>query len=973
MALKKIAVTGCIMLLLVGSCTVLTDLSERYGMNAGASTGTGTVHYVGGTGPDNYTVIQDAVDDAASGDTVYVYPGCYTECLTVDTAITLTGENKNTTVIDAGGGGPAISLTADNATVQGFTIQNWAAGSANSGAVYGTFNECTIAGNRFNGTNGRADYGVWTDGGANDIRGNVFTDIGDKQNNSGGPAIKFGTGAGSDNTVTANRITECVGGIYIYGGGGHNISGNTISLNRCALFFFQSPGNVVYNNDLRDNIDAIQAWYSSSDPNTVLRNNISGNTDDGLDLRYGCGAGWQIHKNNIQGNGGHGVDSDGDCQAGYNFWGHRSGACHPTCNPDGCGDTVSDTVHVTPWLDCSSPDSDYGYGRCSPVDHATVAQTDGSTMVNASSADTTVAVNTEMTTNVTVLRYVGNPEGAWWPETYHLKKYIDVSVENAEAVARVNVTLFYTEADLAEADVTEDTLDGLFYWDASALLWDICEETGVNRTYSRGGYEGYVWAVVQPADMAPMTAAGKESGGGGNTVPHAAFSYTPGSPTDLDVIQFTDGSTDVDGGIVNRTWQMGDGTTLHGPEVSHQYADDGVYTVTLTVTDDDGGSNTTAQSVAVANVPPSAGFTYTFSSKRTVACTDGSLDADGSIVSWTWRFGDGRVSHMQNPVHTYPSGGRYTVNLTVTDDDGDSDSTSASLSIDTAPPHTSILRKYGDGWREVLDDNGGWCNHSVIIAFSADDHGSGTGCTRYRKDGGDWHDGHGIALYIWKEGWHTIEYYSVDRCGNRERCKSYEFGIDKTLPATNHSLQPDQPDGSSHWYHEKVTVALSAHDVHAGINYTEYRIDGGGWRRYTGPVVFKEEGTHVLSYRSVDMVGHTEKTHAVVLHRDASSPSVDIVQPTPGIYVCNRKIIDLPQRTVVIGKIMVDARAHDDVSGIGNMTLYVDGEKKASCSDRTFAWMLDEAACGSREIRVVATDAAGNAASQTRQLWICNV
>ena len=52
--------------------------------------------------------------------------------------------------------------------------------------------------------------------------------------------------------------------------------------------------------------------------------------------------------------------------------------------------------------------------------------------------------------------------------------------------------------------------------------------------------------------------------------------------------------------------------------------------------------------------------------------TDRSQDSDGSIVSWTWDFGDGNTTTEQNPTHSYAAGGTYSVKLTVTDDAGDS-------------------------------------------------------------------------------------------------------------------------------------------------------------------------------------------------------------------------------------------------------------------------------------------------------------
>lgn len=72
------------------------------------------------------------------------------------------------------------------------------------------------------------------------------------------------------------------------------------------------------------------------------------------------------------------------------------------------------------------------------------------------------------------------------------------------------------------------------------------------------------------------------------------------------------------------------------------------------------------------NQTPTASFTF---SCNDLDCsfTDTSTDADGSIASWSWDFGDTGTSTAQNPLHSYAAYGNYSVSLTVTDDEGDPD------------------------------------------------------------------------------------------------------------------------------------------------------------------------------------------------------------------------------------------------------------------------------------------------------------
>lgn len=84
------------------------------------------------------------------------------------------------------------------------------------------------------------------------------------------------------------------------------------------------------------------------------------------------------------------------------------------------------------------------------------------------------------------------------------------------------------------------------------------------------------------------------------------------------------------------------------------------------------------------NQAPSASFTVS-TNELTANFTSTSSDSDGTIVNYSWNFGDGNNSTTQNPSHHYLNAGTYNVDLTVTDDDGATSSTSQQVNVSLDP------------------------------------------------------------------------------------------------------------------------------------------------------------------------------------------------------------------------------------------------------------------------------------------------
>ncbi len=148
-----------------------------------------------------------------------------------------------------------------------------------------------------------------------------------------------------------------------------------------------------------------------------------------------------------------------------------------------------------------------------------------------------------------------------------------------------------------------------------------------------------------------------------------------------------DGSASVsDGEVTGWDWDFGDGQGDSGAAVSHAYGSEGAYTVTLTVTDDAGRTDTAETTVSVGtpdHTAPTADFSggcYTFF----YLCefdASGSGAGDAPIVSYSWDFGDGYTGTGATTWHFYDTAGTYTVTLTVTDSTGATGSLSKRVTL----------------------------------------------------------------------------------------------------------------------------------------------------------------------------------------------------------------------------------------------------------------------------------------------------
>ncbi len=151
--------------------------------------------------------------------------------------------------------------------------------------------------------------------------------------------------------------------------------------------------------------------------------------------------------------------------------------------------------------------------------------------------------------------------------------------------------------------------------------------------------------------------------------------FTSANPYNCSVpytVNFKDSSNTA----VGWKWSFGDGGTSNLQNPSHTYTAMGNYTVTLIITGPNGCSDSISKPqfvklqkpiTAINGLPVSGCVPFTITPTPNVTSVEG-------VASYLWDFGDGTTSTLQNPTHTYPLQGTYTVKLFITTNGGCKDS-----------------------------------------------------------------------------------------------------------------------------------------------------------------------------------------------------------------------------------------------------------------------------------------------------------
>jgi len=245
MEIKKIIAIGIIFLFI--GIVVIPSTAQNIEKSSSASRGHWL--YVGGSGPGNYTKIQDAIDASSDGDTVFVYEGIYYEDVLVNKSITLLGEDKDTTFIwnPIAENGCTVTITANLVNISGFGIFN---------------SSCSREGIRME--NSKSSTIVDCD---------IFL-------NYGGILIE------NSENITVVRCHLMKNDMWFYNVSDSQIINCSVQ-NTSGIYVEESSNNTIENCSISDSGYGI--WLDFSSTNHTIKNcDIFNNSDFGIRLSYKC-------------------------------------------------------------------------------------------------------------------------------------------------------------------------------------------------------------------------------------------------------------------------------------------------------------------------------------------------------------------------------------------------------------------------------------------------------------------------------------------------------------------------------------------------------------------------------------------------------------------------------------------------------------------------------------------------------------
>jgi len=283
-----------------------------------------------GTQAHPYQYIQDGIDNANAGDTIYVFNGTYTEDVYINKAVDLFGESKESVLVNSSSSSETIHLKVDYINISGFSIIN----GQIVGILFDGVDNCTIANNIISDNK----FGIMM---ANSTHNSIDNNL--IKNNTCAIVMFYST----YNSISNNLVEYNSQSILIETHSNRtSLIYNTITHSLTGIYFLNSCNNSAIHNNISDNRDGL--YFETSHDNFVASNRIENNYGYGICLNTSYGS--TIYYNNLINNSIQAIDNctniwDNGYPSGGNYWDDYTGVDNfhgpnqDIIGGDGIGDT----------------------------------------------------------------------------------------------------------------------------------------------------------------------------------------------------------------------------------------------------------------------------------------------------------------------------------------------------------------------------------------------------------------------------------------------------------------------------------------------------------------------------------------------------------------------------------------------------------------------------------------------------------
>ena len=476
------------------------------------------------------------------------------------------------------------------------------------------------------------------------------------------------------------------------------------------------------------------------------------------------------------------------------------------------------------------------------------------------------------------------------------------------------------------------------------------------NTYSGGSSINVGYSIASPVDLTPSATAYLMSSGG-------------------DVLQVTNGMSVPVSSLSQGSWTF----VVSAADQSGHFvsASSQLFQVL---------PNPSAPQTSLVVGSPNFGSSPIYISTQTSLSFNAAAVQQGAVITQTQYSIDGGAYVASTAPFTLGGSGLHQISFFSTDSFGNIESPeSQSVDIDLNPPQTGLLV----AGRVPISTTPVVMVSSAAVSFSTSDADSGVFQTYYAIDGATI-PVVATSTFTLSVGTHTLVYYSVDNVGNIEAPNLSSVtvvGRDVLPPrtalyASTESLTASMlyaPPGSAFGL-SAVDDAVSTGDAAGvGVAQSYIAVDTSAFSVYSGTFNIVAEGTHSVSYFSLDLVGNRESTQTANVGIDATPPVSTLLAAGSSTTTLSGVLVVSTGTALAISA--VDPVSNGVASGVGNIYFVVDADPlqapclnvpldptapNGTCANEAYAGPFT-LAIGTHTIYYFAQDAVGNQETEHAQ------